>query len=65
MRERMRRHAVRASLLAVVGALAIAAAGCGGDDEGSSTSIEGLGSSLEEIQEMARLKAGISRAPGC
>ena len=32
----------------------IAAAGCGGDDEGSSTSIEGLGSSLEEIQEMAR-----------
>ena len=36
------------------GALSIAAAGCGGDDESSSTSIEGLGSSLEEIQERAR-----------
>src|SRR5688572_876196 len=54
MRERKRRLTVRAGLLAVVGALAIVAAGCGGDDGDSSTSIEGLGSSLEEIQEMAR-----------
>src|SRR5687767_10873933 len=54
MRERKRRLTVRAGLLAVVGALAIVAAGCGDDDGDSSTSIEGLGSSLEEIQEMAR-----------
>jgi putative spermidine/putrescine transport system substrate-binding protein len=56
----MRRHAARASLLAVVGALSIAAAGCGGDDEGSSTSVEGLGSSLEEIQEMARQEGQVN-----
>ena len=54
MRERKRRLTVRAGLLAVVGALAVVAAGCGGDDGGGSTSIEGLGSSLEEIQELAR-----------
>lgn len=40
----------------IVGALSIVAAGCGGgdDDGGASTSIEGLGSSLEEIQQLAR-----------
>ena len=36
MRERKRRLAVRAGLLALVGALAIVAAGCGGDDGGGS-----------------------------
>ena len=40
----------------IVGALSIVAAGCGGGDDGggASTAIEGLGSSLEEIQELAR-----------
>jgi putative spermidine/putrescine transport system substrate-binding protein len=41
----------------VVGALSFVAAGCGGGDDdegGASTAIEGLGSSIEEIQELAR-----------
>ena len=40
----------------IVGALSFVAAGCGGDDDdgGASTAIEGLGSSIEEIQEFAR-----------
>ena len=40
----------------LVGALSVVAAGCGGGDDGGgvSTAIEGLGSSLEEIQELAR-----------
>jgi len=42
----------------LVAALSVVAAGCGGGDEngdgGTSTSIEGLGSSLEEIQANAR-----------
>ena len=42
----------------LVAALSVVAAGCGGgDDEGSgdvSTAVEGLGTSLEEIQELAR-----------
>jgi putative spermidine/putrescine transport system substrate-binding protein len=43
----------------LVAALSVVAAGCGGgdDDEGSggvSTEVEGLGTSLEEIQELAR-----------
>jgi putative spermidine/putrescine transport system substrate-binding protein len=55
MNERKRRVSLRAGLLSVVAALAVAAAGCGGDDGGGGdTAIEGLGSSLEEIQERAR-----------
>jgi putative spermidine/putrescine transport system substrate-binding protein len=40
----------------IVGALSFVAAGCGGDDDdgGASTAIEGLGTSIEEIQEFAR-----------
>ena len=43
----------------LVAALSVVAAGCGGgdddgDDGGVSTSVEGLGTSLEEIQELAR-----------
>jgi putative spermidine/putrescine transport system substrate-binding protein len=52
MSERRRRLGLRAGLLGLVTALAIAAAGCGGDDGGGS--VEGLGGSLEEIQEQAR-----------
>jgi putative spermidine/putrescine transport system substrate-binding protein len=50
-----RRAATWAALGLLVAALSVVAAGCGGgDDEGGDTAIEGLGSSLEEIQEMAR-----------
>jgi putative spermidine/putrescine transport system substrate-binding protein len=40
----------------LVAALSAVAAGCGGDDDGGSASseLEGLGSSIEEIQELAR-----------
>jgi len=40
----------------IVGALSIVAAGCGGgdDDGGGDWQVAGLGSSLEEIQELAR-----------
>jgi hypothetical protein len=46
-------------LAAVVTLLAYGAAGCGGDDDdgdeaASATELEGLGSSFEEIQELAR-----------
>ena len=40
----------------LVAALSVVAAGCGGGDDGgeASTEIEGLGTSIEEIQELAR-----------
>jgi hypothetical protein len=43
-----KRHGLRAGLVTIVGVLALVAAGCGGDD-GGGASVEGLGSSLEEI----------------
>jgi len=44
-----------AALGLLVAVLCVVAAGCGGgDDEGGATAIEGLGTSLEEIQELAR-----------
>jgi putative spermidine/putrescine transport system substrate-binding protein len=51
-----KRAASWAALGLLVGALCVVAAGCGGGDDGgeASTEIEGLGSSLEEIQELAR-----------
>jgi putative spermidine/putrescine transport system substrate-binding protein len=51
-----RRAALWVALGLLVAALSVVAAGCGGgDDDGeASTEIEGLGSSLEEIQELAR-----------
>jgi putative spermidine/putrescine transport system substrate-binding protein len=51
-----KRAASWAALGLLVAALCVVAAGCGGGDDegGASTEIEGLGSSLEEIQEMAR-----------
>ena len=58
MRKVRRRHLARAAVAGVVGALAFAAAGCGGDDSSSSASedwqISGLGSTLEEIQTKAK-----------
>ncbi len=53
---RKKRIAVWAALGLLVAALSVVAAGCGGgdDEEGASTDIEGLGTSLEEIQEFAR-----------
>ena len=60
MTERKRRVGTWAALAGLVGALAVVAAGCGGDDGGGSTSIEGLGSSLEEIQENAREEGAVN-----
>jgi putative spermidine/putrescine transport system substrate-binding protein len=53
MSDRRRRYGIRGALALVVGSLALIAAGCGGDDESDSAQ-EGLGSSIEEIQENAR-----------
>jgi putative spermidine/putrescine transport system substrate-binding protein len=57
-----RRVATWAALCLLVGALSVVAAGCGGgDDDGeASTEIEGLGSSLEEIQELARQEGEVN-----
>jgi hypothetical protein len=50
-----KRIAVWAALGLLVAALSVVAAGCGGgDDEGASSELEGLGTSFEEIQELAR-----------
>ncbi|MBA3567613.1 MAG: extracellular solute-binding protein [Actinobacteria bacterium] len=56
MSARKYRAARWAALGLLVASLSVVAAGCGGGDDGgsASTEIEGLGSSLEEIQEMAR-----------
>jgi putative spermidine/putrescine transport system substrate-binding protein len=55
MSERRKRLGIRAALVMLVGVLAVLAAGCGGGDESSSsTQIEGLGATLEEIQANAR-----------
>ncbi len=55
MTGRKKRLGLRAGFIMLVAALAIVAAGCGGDDSSSSsTQIEGLGTSLEEIQTMAK-----------
>jgi putative spermidine/putrescine transport system substrate-binding protein len=53
MSDRRRRYGLRGVLVLVTGVLAVVAAGCGGDDESSSAQ-EGLGSSIEEIQEKAK-----------
>jgi putative spermidine/putrescine transport system substrate-binding protein len=63
MSERKRRLGLRAGLLALVAVLAVAAAGCGGDDEssaGGDWQIEGLGSTLEEIQENAKSEGEVN-----
>ena len=59
-----RKHLGIASLAACVAALAVVAAGCGGDDGGESASgdwqIAGLGSTMEEIQENARSEGAVN-----
>jgi len=61
MTERKKRLGLRAVLILVVAALAVLAAGCGGSDDSSSSSteIEGLGSSLEEIQANAKTEGQV------
>jgi putative spermidine/putrescine transport system substrate-binding protein len=56
MKGRKARIAQWAAFALLIGALSVVAAGCGGGDDegGASTEIEGLGGSLEEIQELAR-----------
>jgi putative spermidine/putrescine transport system substrate-binding protein len=47
----------------LVAALSVVAAGCGGGDDdgdGASTAIDGLGSSVEEIEEMARSEGEVN-----
>jgi len=47
----------------LVAALCVVAAGCGGDDDGGgsvATEIEGLGTSLEEIQDLARQEGEVN-----
>ena len=62
MSERKRQLGLRAGLLTVVAALAVAAAGCGGDEEssGGDWQIEGLGSTLEEIQANAKTEGQVN-----
>ena len=55
MSERKRSLGLRAALVLFVAVLAVMAAGCGGDDDGGGAAqIEGLGSTLEEIQANAK-----------
>ncbi len=49
-----KRIGMRSALALLVAALAIVATGCGGDDGGSASSLEGLGTSLEDIQAKAK-----------
>ncbi len=57
-----RRAAVLVALGLLVAALAVVAAGCGGGDDGGdvSTELEGLGTSLEEIQDLARQEGEVN-----
>ena len=60
---RLKRHGVWEALALLVAALSLVAAGCGGsDDEGesASTEIEGLGSTLEEIQANAKTEGAVN-----
>ena len=61
MRKR-NRAATWAALCLLVAGLSVVAAGCGGGDDGgeASTEIEGLGASLEEIQENARSEGQVN-----
>ena len=55
MTERKKRLGLRAVFVLLVAALAVVAAGCGSDDSSSSsTQIEGLGTTLEEIKTKAK-----------
>jgi putative spermidine/putrescine transport system substrate-binding protein len=62
MSERKRRFALWAALGLLVAALSIVAAGCGGGDDeaGGDWQIEGLGSTLEEIQTNAQSEGEVN-----
>jgi len=62
MTERKKRMGLRAALMLLVAALAVVAAGCGGSDDSSSSStqIEGLGTTLEEIQANAKTEGEVN-----
>jgi putative spermidine/putrescine transport system substrate-binding protein len=63
MKGRKVRVARWAALGLLVGALSVVAAGCGGGDDGgsgASTEIEGLGTSLEEIQANAKTEGEVN-----
>lgn len=51
---RRRRYGARGALALVVGVLALLAAGCGDDEGGGAAQIEGLGTSIEEVQTLAK-----------
>jgi len=59
---RRKRIAAWAVFALLVGGLAVVAAGCGGGDDGgsASTEIEGLGSTLEEIQANAKTEGAVN-----
>ena len=60
--QRNQRIGLRAVLVLLVAALAVVAAGCGGSDDSSSSStqIEGLGTTLEEIQANAKTEGEVN-----
>ena len=62
MTARKQRIGQRALLALVVAALAVVAAGCGGSDDSSasSTQIEGLGATLEEVQANAKTEGQLN-----
>ncbi len=64
MREKMRRkHLGLATLVVLVGAMAFLAAGCGGDGDSSASGdwqLEGLGSTIEEIQTNAQEEGAVN-----
>jgi putative spermidine/putrescine transport system substrate-binding protein len=63
MKGRKTRIARWAAFGLLVASLSVAAAGCGGDDDGggsAATEIEGLGTSLEEIQDLARQEGEVN-----
>jgi putative spermidine/putrescine transport system substrate-binding protein len=60
MKHRRRTYLRFALLAATAGALSFVAAGCGGGGGGGGTEIEGLGSSLSEIQDMARAEGQVN-----
>ena len=66
--KQVRRKHLGYSFLAAVAALAFLAAGCGGDGDSSASGedwqLEGLGTTLEEIESMARDEGEVTLSSG-